>query len=242
MGDLSKTQIESLTPFPPSLLELPSEIRMEIYRHLFQACQLSLDLPCHASTSGSRPPVCTCNFPWQITTCCRKLRNECLPLLHASTVLTVPASFERASAVHKSHLSAIPHVVVFDSKAFSDVVVTGTLICSAPPIDFSCFISRSLPALRTLELRNLTIWCQWNSEDYLESDEADESMYNLAMFNLRRNSPRLVELCRLPSAKGCEKSPRSRPFEILLCCQFVGSSLTHGTIVSQAADCRLLRC
>ena len=224
--------IERLRLERSALLELPFEVRISIYQELFKAPLLGLDLPYHKSSSSCRSPICTCDYPWQITTCCRQTRTESLHLLHTTATLTLQTSFDRARLIPRVHLSAIPHVIVLDAKAFSDLTTPSSLICSPPPIDFTRLLSRSLLSLRLLELRNLTIWCQWNNETYLESEEANDSMFNLAMFNLQRNSPRLLSLCKIPYAEKCEKEGSGfRDFRILLCCQYVGSSLRHETVV-----------
>ena len=224
--------LEYLQPGRSALLDLPFEIRVSIYQELFRAPLLALDLPYHKTSAGCRSPICTCDYPWQITTCCRQTRTESLPLLHSTATLTLQTSFDRARLIPRAHLSAIPRVVVLDAKAFSDLTTPSSLICSPPPIDFSRLLPRSLSSLRLLELRNLTIWCQWNHETYLESEEANDSMFNLAMFNLQRNSPRLMSLCKIPYADNCENEGSGfRNFRILLCCQYVGSSLRHETVV-----------
>jgi hypothetical protein len=53
-------------------------------------------------------------------------------------------------------------------------------------------------------------------------------MFDLAMFNLNRISSLLTILCNEP-----------RSFQILLCCQYVVSSLRHETIVGQITSCQL---
>jgi hypothetical protein len=109
-----------------------------------------------------------------------------------------------------TYLSVIPKAVVLDAKAFSNM-----------PLQLDLF-----GGLRILELRNITIWCKYHDEAYLQSEEGDESMYGLAMFNLSRISNLLVELCM----------PSDRPFGIRLFCQYVVSSLTQQTIVSAFAQ------
>lgn len=229
------------TPLPSRLLDLPLEIRVEIYRHLFAGSQLSLDLSHHVPASHCRPPVCTCRFPWPITAICRQLRRESLPLLLAATTLTIPTTLDRVQDVPRGHRGSIPHAVVLDVKAFAADFPRSSLICHPPTPPLTHFLPHCLPRLRTLELRNLTIWCQFHSEAFLESPEADDCMINLAMFNLRRTSPRLVELCDRPRSSTPAAAVAAttdgpggggRHFQILLCCQYVGSSLRHETIVS----------
>lgn len=115
----------------------------------------------------------------------------------------------KAAKIPSPYLSAIPKAVVLDAKAFSNM-----------PFQLDLF-----HGLRFLELRNITIWCKYHDEAYLQSEEGDESMYGLAMFNLSRISNVLVELCMRSD----------RTFEIRLLCQYVVSSFTQQTIVSATA-------
>lgn len=190
---------------PCPLLAVPGEVRMEVYRHLFEGAQLSVE-----SIHPIGPPcgfrICSCAFQWHILHTCKKLRDEALPYLLSATSLEVSNTMVKAVKIPASYLSVIPRAVILDAKAFTTM-----------PLHLDLFAS-----LKLLELRNITIWCKYHDEAYLESAEGDESMYGLAMFNLGRISSLLVDLCM---------SPR-RPFEIKLCCQYVVSSLTHETIVS----------
>lgn len=185
------------------LLAVPGEIRLEVYRYLFDGAQLSIE-SAHPTGSPCGFTICSCAFPWHILRTCKKLRSEALPYLLAATTLEVASTMVKAANIPSSYLSAIPRAVVLDAKAFTNT-----------PFQLDVFTS-----LKLLELRNITIWCKYHDEAYLESEEGDESMYGLAMFNLSRISNLLVELC----------TGLDRPFGIRLCCQYVVSSLTHETI------------
>lgn len=67
----------------------------------------------------------------------------------------------------------------------------------------------------------MTVWCKFYDEAHLESPQADEAMYGMAMFNLKRTSPALIQWILTP-----------RRFKIHVCCQFVVNSLSDETIVS----------
>lgn len=184
-------------------LHLPYEIRTEVYSYLFEAAQLSIEAV-HATSPHCGYTICSCAFPWHISHTCRQLRAEALPYLLAATTLEVSSSLVKATIIPPPYLSAIPRAVVLDAKAFS-----------SQPFKLDSFNS-----LKTLELRNITIWCKYHDEAYFESKEGDESMFGLAMFNLNRISNLLTALC----------DEVERDFKILLCCQYVVNSLTHETI------------
>jgi hypothetical protein len=192
------------------LLAVPAEVRMEVYRHLFEGAQLSVE-----SVHPTGPPcglsICSCAFPWHIVHTCKKLRNEALPYLLSATTLELSNTMVKAARIPSSYLSVIPRAVILDAKSFTNI-----------PFQLELFAS-----LKLLELRNIRIWCKYHDEAYLESSEGDESMYGLAMFNLGRISTLLVELY-VGSGRTCG---------IKLCCQYVVSSLTHETIVSRPPSC-----
>jgi hypothetical protein len=198
-------------PFQVScpLLTLPGEIRLEVYRYLFEGAQLTLE-SAHPAGVPCGFTICSCLFPWHVLHTCKMLRSEALPYLLAATTLEVSGTMVKATKIPSSYLSVIPKAVVLDAKAFSNM-----------PLQLDLF-----GGLRILELRNITIWCKYHDEAYLQSEEGDESMYGLAMFNLSRISNLLVELCM----------PSDRPFGIRLFCQYVVSSLTQQTIVSAFAQ------
>ncbi|KIV93649.1 hypothetical protein PV10_04845 [Exophiala mesophila] len=112
---------------------------------------------------------------------------------------------EMASNIPRALLSTIPRVVISNAPRS----------WSKSPLQLDMFDS-----LKILELRNITIWCQYHDDEYLKSLEGDECMMGLALFNLNRISPQLTQLC----ADG------QRKFHILLSCQFVASSMTGETI------------
>lgn len=64
------------------------------------------------------------------------------------------------------------------------------------------------------------VWCKFYDEVFLESAQADEAMYSMACFNLKRTGRTLHELILA-----------QRPFKLHLCCQFVVNSLNDETIV-----------
>lgn len=187
-----------------SFLDLPVEIRLEVYLHLFEAAKLACDTP-HASWPSCGFSICSCLFPRQITSTCRQLREESLPILMAVTTVEVAGSFDKVVAMPKIYLGAINRAVVLDAKLFS----------------LRPFQLERLPALRILELRNITIWCKFYDEVFLESPQADDAMISMAYFNLARIGKSLQELCI-----------SSRPFRLHICCQFVVNSLSDETVVS----------
>lgn len=186
------------------LLAVPVEVRMVVYCYLFEEAQLSVE-SAHPTGSPCGFTICSCAFPWHILRTCKKLRYEAMPYLLAATTLEVSGTMAKAARIPSSYLSMIPRAVVLDAKAFTNM-----------PLQLDLFRS-----LKLLELRNITVWCKYHDEAYLESAEGDESMYGLAMFNLSRINSLLVELC----------TGSGRSFGIRLCCQFVVSSLTHETMV-----------
>ena len=190
---------------PCPFLALPGEVRLEIYRHLFEGAQLSVE-SAHPAGQPCGFTICSCAFPWHILHTCKKLRHEALPYLLSATTLEITNTMVNATKIPSSYLSVIPRAVVLDAKAFTN-----------RPFQLDLFNS-----LRLLELRNITIWCKYHDEAYFGTPEGEECMYGLAMYNLSRLSNLLVELC----------TGLGRSFGIRLCCQYVVSSLTHETIVS----------
>ena len=185
-------------------LDLPTEIRLEVYSHLFEAAKLSCGTP-HISWPACNYAICSCLFPRQITSTCRQLRDEALPLLMSSTTVEVAGSFEKVITMPQNYLESINKAVVLDAKLFS-----------RQPFELG-----RMPALQVLEIRNIDVWCKFYDEVYLESEAADEAMHDMALFNVKRLGATLLELCRI-----------SRPFKVHLCCQFVVNSLSDETIVS----------
>lgn len=186
------------------LLNLPLEIRIEIYRNLFDAAQLSIDGG-RSNSVRCKSSICSCAFPFHILNTCRQLRGEAMPYLLSATTLQVSSTLEKAARLPSSYISAIPRAVILNAEAFSK-----------NPWRLDDFHS-----LKTLELRNITIWCKYHDEAYLESAAGDECMIGLALFNLNRINAQLTHLC----------ADMQRWFKILICCQYVVSSATDETIV-----------
>jgi len=187
-----------------SFLDLPLEIRSEVYSHLFDSAKLSCDTP-HATWPTCGFAICSCSFPHQLAQTCRQLRYEALPTLLSATTIEVAGSFDRVIQMPNSHLNGITRAVVLDAKLFS-----------LRPIELN-----KLSNLKVLELRNVTVWCKFYDEAHLESPQADEAMYGMAMFNLKRISPMLMQWAMM-----------SKSFKVHVCCQFVVNSLSDETIVS----------
>ncbi len=188
------------------LLELPLEIRVEIYQHLFKSARLSIE-PVYPAIPHCRFSICSCWFPWHIVNTCHLLRQEALQYLLAATTLQIASLPNKAALLPAMFTSAIPRAVVMNVESYSK-----------SPLDLGSF-----RLLRTLELHNIAVWCQYHDEEYLCGDGGDEVMYDLAMFNLKRNSLHLHQLC----------STRDRAFNILLYCRYVVSSVKHETLVSR---------
>lgn len=200
-------------PEKPSchLLDLPLEIRVEIYQHLFRSAQLSIQ-PTWPSIPHCRFSICSCWFPWHIINTCRLLREEALEYLLAATTLQIASLPSKAKLLPHAFSSAIPRTIVMNVESYSK-----------SPLDLETFRS-----LRTLELHNIAVWCQYHDEEYLCAEGGEVVMYDLAMFNLKRNSLHLHQLC----------NTRDRAFNILLYCRYVVSSVKHETLVS--GDCHLM--
>lgn len=198
------TLMDQATTNALRFLDLPAEIRLAIYSHLFEAAKLSCGTP-HVSWPACDFAICSCLFPYHIVRTCRQLRDETLPLLMAATTVEVAGSLEKVVNMPEFYVGSISKAVVLDAKQFS----------------LRPFQLEKLPALRILELRNITVWCMFYDEVFLQSPQADEAMYDMTMFNVKRMSATLHDLCR-----------SSRSFKIHLCAQFVMSSLSDETIVS----------
>lgn len=214
MTSVSATKTNPVPNVPKVLgfLDLPLEVRLEVYSHLFEAAKLSCDTP-HTTWPTCGYSICSCLFPRHIVSTCRQLREETLPFLMASTVVEVAGSFEKITRMPDHYLEAVNRAVVLDAKLFS----------TRP------FQLEKLPALKILELRNITVWCKFYDEYFLNSPQADAAMYDMALFNLKRTGFSLIELCMTP-----------RTFKIHLCCQFVINSLSDETIVSTTILLRIL--
>jgi hypothetical protein len=203
MSDEVHSEVHSTAEIQPKddvchLLSLPLELRIVIYQHLFANANLSLD----AGTSS----ISTGGFPWHLLSTCHQLQREAEPFLSSATTLHIRGLFPVTVRIPPRHLSALQHLVIEDTMA--------------------AFCKRALPldlfsSLKTLELRNLTVFCKYHDEAFLLRPDGDECMIQLALFNLRRISMLLTHVCADPA----------RGFQLLVCCQFVVSSVTHETIV-----------
>ena len=189
-----------------SFLDLPTEIRIEIYQHLFDAAQIVVPASHLVTTSLKTLVSYSGGFQKQFLETCWTIRNEALKYLLAATTLHISQPLDRACPIPPYYLNNIPRLVVSDAKSFSSQE----------------FKADRLPGLQILELRNITIWCKYHSESFFLEDELGSStMFGLAQYNLHRISPSLTRLTR----------ERQRTFKIRLLCQFVVSSDSHGTIV-----------
>ena len=199
------TDIAAVAPLC-HLLDLPTEIRVEIYRHLFDTAHLYLDsglsLPGGPACGAS---ICSCAFPRHIVNTCRQLRQEATPYLLAATTLQIYGTLNIAARLPPSYISTLSRASILNVRAFSR---------KSPNFD-------DFSSLRTLELHNVIIWCKYYNEAYLQSQEGDESMLQLALFNLNRLSFCLTQLCNNPS----------RPFKILLYCQYAVSCTSKETTI-----------
>lgn len=196
---------ETEQPSSIGFLDLPFEIRHEIYSYLFDSAKISHDPP-HLQRVLSGPKICSCLFPHQLVHTCRQIRDEALPLLLSATTIEVASSFNGIQPMPERYLDHINHAVVLEAKKFS------------PQLDnldkWKC--------LKVLELRNLTVWCKFYDEIFLRSPQADEPMYALALFNLKRMSPTL-----------CAWVLEPKPFNIHLWAEFVMNSLAEETVVGK---------
>jgi len=137
------------------------------------------------------------------------LREEATPHLPAAITLQVNGTLENLKRLPSKYVPSIERALVMNTESVSKA-----------PLQLDM-----LSALKTLELRNITVWCKYHDEAYLQSQEGDECMIALALFNLGRISSRFTVLL----------TDTTRPYNILLCCQFVVSSMTDETIVWNAA-------
>jgi hypothetical protein len=185
-------------------LDLPAEVRVEVYQHLFHAAELSLE-PAFPSVSHCGVSICPCRFPYALLSTCRTLRQEAESYLLAATTLQLASTCHKLDLLPASYLSGISRAVVLNVKQYLK-----------QPLDFDRFA-----ALKTLELRNIAVWCRYMNEDALWGEDGDQVMLDLAMFNIKRHSASLASLC----------ASADRPFNILLGCRFVVSSARPETLV-----------
>lgn len=193
------------SPTPLGFLDLSAEIRIEVYRHLFRGAELSLEAP-FPSVSHCGVSICTCRFPYAVVNTCRALRYEAISYLLACTTLQLSTTSEKLALLPASYISAIPRAVVLNVGQYLK-----------KPLDFASFTS-----LKTLELRNIAVWCRYHDEQDLCGIDGDEIMLNLALFNIKRHGAGLATLC----------ATLDRPFNIILYCRFVISSARQETLVS----------
>jgi hypothetical protein len=189
-----------------SFLDLPAEIRIEIYQHLFQSAQIIV--PATSLVALPLPPrVCSGGFQRHVLNTCWTIRNEALSYLMAATTLHICQPLDEATPIPPYYLQYIPRLLVSDAKAFSR----------------QPFNADRLPGLQVLELRNITIWCKYHAESFFLDDELGSStMYDLALYNINRISPSLTKLVE----------DKQRAYRVRLFCQFVVSSASYDTIVS----------
>ncbi|KAI1624005.1 hypothetical protein EDD37DRAFT_393427 [Exophiala viscosa] len=191
-----------LIPWRCPILELPAEIRIEIYRHLFADAQLFLQGKAKFFHCG--PELCSCDFPWQILGTCRRLRQDALPYLLAATTLRFASTLENADRLPQNYLAAISQAV----------------ICRVDAIGSGPLQLERFRGLKVLEVRDLVIWCKYYDQAYLETPTADEGMIGLALFNLKRSTLNLT-ICYFDT---------QRVFKILLHCHFVTSSSSKSIV------------
>ena len=192
-----------------SFLDFPAEVRIEVYQHLFSASQLSVE-PEYPSVSHCRRSICSCAFPWHIVNTCQKLRDEALPYLLAATTLQIASASHKAQLLPSNFLASITRAVILNLDTFSK-----------RPLELY-----RLAALRTLELRNIAVWCHYHDEESLLGNGGEEAMIDMAMFNLKRNSAQLYTLC----------NTKDRNFGILLFCRYVITSANQETLVSDLVN------
>lgn len=190
---------------PIGFLDLPAEIRIEIYRHLFNAAEIIIP-----ATQVVAPPlspiVCSGGFQRHVLNTCWAIRNEALSYLIAATTLQICQPLDEAVPIPPYYLENIPRLVVSYAKAFSR----------------QPFRPDHLPGLQVLELRDIPIWCKYHSESFFLEDELGSStMYDLALYNINRMSPALTKIIH----------EKERAYRVRLQCQFVVSSASHDTIV-----------
>ena len=204
--------LEPLKPDSQTLgfLDLPVEIRIDIYRYLFDAAEIMVNGP-----PFSKDPVpsviCKGGFQRKILDTCWTIRNEAAAYLFAATTLKISQPLDEACPIPPYYLYNIPRLVVTDAKAFSK----------------EQFKADRLPGLQVLELRNITIWCLYHPEEFLLNSEfGDETMLGVTSYNINRISPSLTRLI----------GEKDRTYKIHLFCQFVVSSDSHETIVSYPSN------
>lgn len=204
---LGRTNMTCVSPATSGVgfLDLPAEIRIEIYRYLFEAAQIVVPAS-QLVTSIAPLGVCSGGFQRRLLDTCWTIRNEALSYLLAATTLHISQPLDQAVPIPPHYLENIPRLVVSDAKAFSSQEFKGD----------------RLPALQVLELHNITIWCKYHSESFFLEDEfGSPTMFGLAQYNLNRISPSLTRLI----------GGKQRTFKVRLFCQFVVSSASHETIV-----------
>ena len=146
-----------------SIFDLPAEVRIEIYQHLFTSSRLSIE-PKYPSVPHCRKPICCCAFPWHIVNTCQKLRHEALPYLLAATTLQINGASDSAGLLPPLYLASIPRAVILNLESYSK-----------RPLELE-----RLSALQALELRNIAVWCHYHDEEYLLGENGEEVMINMA--------------------------------------------------------------
>lgn len=189
------------------LLELPAEVRIEIYRLLFGKPQLFLEGESRLFHCGSE--LCSCEFPWQIMGTCRDLQNEALPFLLSATTLHIVTTLENADRLPRSYFSQIPRVV----------------ICKAASIPQTPHCLDLFAGLKVLEVRNMIV-CTHHIRGFWERPLTEEVMVQRALSELKRLNSLLYEFCvDVP-----------RPFRVLLYCQITAPARRPSIVRTESAS------
>lgn len=103
---------------PLGFLDLPAEIRIEIYQHLFRSALIVA-----SATQLVAPPIpsiiCSGGFQRHVLSTCWTIRNEAHSYLMAATTLQIRQPLDDAVPIPPYHPENIPRLVVSDAKAFS---------------------------------------------------------------------------------------------------------------------------
>jgi hypothetical protein len=186
------------------LLDLPAEVRIEVYSHLFRGSTLSVE-PAFPAVSHCGFTICPCQFHRAILDTCRQLRREAFSYLLASTTLQLATTSHKLDLFPPQFIPNIPRIVILNVGQFLK-----------RPLNFDEF-----RGLRVLELHNIAIWCRYHEEADFSGDDGAMLMLNLAIFNVKRHGAALALLC----------ADIQRSFKILLFCRFVISSACQQTLV-----------
>lgn len=188
------------------LLDLPAEVRVQIYQHLFAGADLSIE-PAFPAVSHCGYTICQCHFPRAILVTCRTLRDEAWASLLAAATLTMNSTSQKLDLLPPFYLAGIPKLVVLNVGQY----------LKRPP-DLNRFA-----ALKTLELHNIAIWCRYHKAEDLCGESGEQIMLDLSIFNIKRHGAALAALC----------ASTERLFNILLHCRFVITSADQETLVGR---------